>query len=96
MCFGLPWEVMEGDDMVALCRRGALTRRVGMMLVGAQPAGALVLVHLDNAVRVLDAQEAARIDSAMEGLAAALRGEDFETHFADLIGREPELPPNPG
>lgn len=94
MCLGLPWRVIEGDDMVALCRRGDHTRRVGMMLVGAQPAGALVLVHLDNAVRVLDAAEAMQIDQAMEGLAAALRGEDFEAHFSDLIGREPELPPN--
>ena len=86
--------VVEGDDMSALCRRGEELRRVSMALVGAQPAGAHVLVHLDSAVRVLEAEEARLIGAALDGLAAALRGENFEDRFADLIGRTPELPPH--
>ena len=86
--------VVEGDDMSALCRRGGETRRISMALVGAQPAGAYVLVHLDSAVRVLEEEEAQLIDRALDGLAAAMRGESFEDRFADLIGRTPELPPH--
>lgn len=83
MCMGMPMVIVESDDMAAICRRGAETRRISMALLGAQPAGTAVLVHLDTAVRVLDAEEARRIDRALEGLAAALRGEPFEHHFAD-------------
>jgi hydrogenase expression/formation protein HypC len=94
MCIGAPMVVVECDDMSALCRRGEEIRRVGMALVGAQPPGAHVLVHLDNAVRVLEQDEALLIDRALDGLAAAMRGESFEDRFADLIGRTPELPPH--
>jgi hydrogenase expression/formation protein HypC len=54
--------------------------------------GAQVLVHIDSAVRVLDAAEAGQIDDALDGVAAALAGQSFEHLFADLIDREPELP----
>lgn len=92
MCLGVPMTVIEGDDVSALCARGDERRRVSVLLVGAQPVGAKVLVHIDSAVRVLDAEEAALIDRALDGLEAALRGEDFENAFADLINREPQLP----
>ena len=92
MCMGTPMTVVDGDEMSALCRRGDETRRISMALVGAQPAGAIVLVHLDTAVRVLEAEEARQIDQALEGLAAALRGEPFEQHFEGLSGGMP-VPP---
>ena len=63
-----------------------------MMLVGAVPVGTQVLVHVDSAVRVLDADEARQIDDALDGVAAALAGQPFEHLFADLIDREPALP----
>jgi hydrogenase expression/formation protein HypC len=62
------------------------------MLIGPQPAGTRVLVHIDSAVRVLDDDEAEAIDRALEGLAAAMNGEAFEHLFQDLIDREPTLP----
>jgi hydrogenase expression/formation protein HypC len=92
MCLGLPMTVIEDDDLSALCGRSGQTRRVSMMLVGAQPPGTRVLVHIDSAVRVLDPVEADAIDRAIDGLAAALEGRDFEHLFADLVDREPELP----
>ena len=92
MCLGLPMTVVEGDEFTALCARRGETRRVSMLLVGRQAAGTRLLVHLDNAVRVLDAAEAEAIDRALDGLAAASAGEAFEHLFADLIDREPELP----
>jgi hydrogenase expression/formation protein HypC len=92
MCLGIPMSIVEGDDISALCQRGDEQRRVSLLLVGAQPVGTQVLVHIDTAVRVLDADEAALIDRALDGLAAAMRGEDFESAFADLVDREPQLP----
>jgi hydrogenase expression/formation protein HypC len=92
MCLGAPMTILEGDGVTALCARGDERRRVSMLLLGAQPPGTFVLAHIDTAVRVLDAEEARLIDDALQGLEAALRGEKFETHFADLIDREPQLP----
>ncbi|WP_420848912.1 hydrogenase [Rhizobium etli] len=51
-----------------------------------------VLTHLGSAVRVLDAEEARAIDDALSGIAEAVEGRAFESHFADLLSREPELP----
>lgn len=92
MCLGVPMTVVESDGFTALVSRGPETRRVSVLLVGAQPAGARLLIHIDSAVRVLDPDEAEAIDRALEGLAAALDGRAFDHLFADLIDREPELP----
>lgn len=92
MCLGVPMTVIESDEVSALCARGEETRRVSVLLVGPQPVGAKLLIHIDSAVRVLDDEEAALIDQALVGLEAAMRGDDFESAFADLINREPQLP----
>jgi hydrogenase expression/formation protein HypC len=92
MCLGVPMTVLDDGAFTALCGRGEEVRRVSMLLVGAQPLGTKVLVHIDSAVRVLDADEAEAIDRALEGLAAAMDGRAFDHLFADLIDREPELP----
>lgn len=63
-----------------------------MLLLGKQEIGALVLVHIDSAVRLLDETEAQLIDNALDGVAAALDGNDFDHLFADLVNREPQLP----
>lgn len=92
MCLGVPMTVTDDNPTTALCRRGDEMRPVSMLLVGAQTPGTRVLVHIDTAVRVLDADEADAIDRALEGLAAAMEGRAFEHLFADLIDREPTLP----
>jgi hydrogenase expression/formation protein HypC len=92
MCLGVPMTVIESNEVSALCARGDERRRVSLLLVGPQPVGAQLLIHIDTAVRILDAEEAALIDQALDGLAAAMRGEDFHSAFADLIDREPQLP----
>ncbi len=92
MCLGVPMRVVEGDDIGALVERRGETRRVSMLLIGAQAVGTIVLVHIDNAVRVLDEAEAKLIDDALLGLEAALDGRDFDHLFADLVDREPQLP----
>jgi hydrogenase expression/formation protein HypC len=85
-------QVLESDEISALCARGDEHRRVSMLLIGAQPPETHVLVHIDTAIRVLDAGEARLIEDALKGLEAAMRGENFDSLFADLIDREPQLP----
>ena len=92
MCLGVPMRIVEGDAFSALCARGDEQRRVSMLLIGAQAPETFVLVHIDTAIRFLEADEARLIEDALQGLEAAMRGEDFESAFADLIGREPQLP----
>ena len=92
MCIGIPMTVRECTEHSALCERRGEVRRVSMLLLGAVPVGTPVLVHVDSAVRVLDPEEARQIDDALDGVAAAAAGLPFEHLFADLIGREPELP----
>jgi hydrogenase expression/formation protein HypC len=92
MCVGIPMTVLEDGDHVVPCERRGERRLVSVMLVGNVPAGAHVLVHIDAAVRVLSAEEAHRIDDALDGVAAALDGRPFEHLFADLIDCEPQLP----
>ena len=94
MCIGLPMRVIEGDDVSALCERGGAVTRVSMMLIGAQAPGTPVLVHLGSAIRSLDAEEARRIDDALLALSVAVDGGNVDSLFADLVGREPELPPH--
>jgi hydrogenase expression/formation protein HypC len=92
MCLGLPMTILETNGASALCERRGEQRRVSVLLLDQPPVGAQVLVFIDNAIRLLDAEEARLIDNAIDGLAAACRGEDFDHLFADLIDREPELP----
>ncbi|MBB5047306.1 hydrogenase expression/formation protein HypC [Rhodopseudomonas rhenobacensis] len=92
MCVGVPMTVVTSDDGTALCERRGEQRRVSTLLIGEVAVGDRVLVFIDNAVRLLEPEEARLIDDALDGLAAAIEGRDFEHLFADLIDREPQLP----
>jgi hydrogenase expression/formation protein HypC len=92
MCLGVPMTIVETNGASALCERRGERRRVSVLLLDQPPVGAQVLVFIDNAVRLLDADEAGLIDNAIDGLAAACNGEDFDHLFTDLIDRDPELP----
>jgi len=83
-------QVVVSDGFVAICEGRGERRRVNMMLVGEQPAGTWVLVHLDSAREVLDETSAAQITEGLEALERVLRGESIEGMFADLTGREPQ------
>lgn len=92
MCLGLPMTIVETDGVSALCEFRGERRRVSMLLLSNPPVGTKVLVHIDTAIRLLDAAEARLIADAIEGLTAVLSGEDRDRFFADLIEREPQLP----
>jgi hydrogenase expression/formation protein HypC len=92
MCIGFPMTVLDGDAFEARCERRGEVQQVSMLLIGAQPPGAKLLVHLGSAIRVLDDLEASQIDDALDAVQEALAGQDIDHRFADLVGREPELP----
>ncbi len=72
MCLGVPMRIIESDGFTALCERRGERRRVNVMLIEEAPVGAWVLVHISNAVRLLDEEEASLIDEALDELASAL------------------------
>ncbi|MFZ5512479.1 HypC/HybG/HupF family hydrogenase formation chaperone [Tepidimonas aquatica] len=95
MCVGIPMQVIECHGFVALCRGRHGVRRLDMALVGEQSPGTWVLSFIDAAREVINAETAARIDAALDGLEAAMAGEtDISAYFTDLFDRTPELPPH--
>ncbi len=93
MCIGLPMQVVEPRGRYALCRFDGELREIDTVLVGDQPAGTWLLVFLDAAREVITAEQAAKTGDALRALALVMKGETSIDHlFADLVGREPELP----
>lgn len=96
MCLGVPLRVVSAEAGAALCEDGAgQRRRVSTLLLDAPPdAGQWLLVHIETAIRAIDAEEARLIGDALRAVSAAASGDPFEHLLADLIDREPELPPH--
>lgn len=92
MCIGLPMRIVETDGITALVEGQGEQRRVSLLVVGEQPVGTALLIHIETAVRVLADEEVPLIEGALAAAEAAQRGEPFEHLLADLIGRTPELP----
>ncbi len=68
MCIGVPVQVIEAGDCVALCRGINGDEHVNMMLIGDQPEGTWVLNYLGSARKVLDEAEAMDINQALSDL----------------------------
>ena len=93
MCLGIPMRVTALDRHAAWCEGRGERLRVDTRLVEQPRVGSWLLVFHSVAREILSEQRARDITSALEALDAALSGEtDLDRHFADLVGREPELP----
>jgi hydrogenase expression/formation protein HypC len=93
MCIGTPLQVVELDGGFAWCEVDDQRERLDMMLVGDQPVGTWVLGFHGAARQVLSDTEAAHARAGRQALAAVLGGTgNIDEFFADLVGREPELP----
>lgn len=93
MCIGVPMQVVEPDGSFAWCEADQMRERLDMMLVGDQPAGTWVLGFHGAARQVLSDEEATLARAGRRALAAVLGGDGrIDDFFADLVGREPELP----
>ncbi|MDE3010066.1 MAG: HypC/HybG/HupF family hydrogenase formation chaperone [Pseudomonadota bacterium] len=93
MCIGIPMQVIGIEGSFAWCagRNGA--QRIGTLLVGEVAAGQWLLVFLGMAREIIDAERAARVDAALDALQLIAQGDqDIDHCFADLLGREPQLP----
>jgi len=80
---------------VAACEGRGRRERVATLLVGDVAVGDWLLVYQASAVRAMTAAEARETDAALDALEAAMAGEaDLDRYFADLVHREPQLPPH--
>ncbi len=98
MCLGVPLRVSrltESGEALCVTSAGSEARPVNVALLDAPPApGDWLLVHVDVAIRAIDATEAREICDALEAVTLAAAGEPFEHLLADLIDRTPTLPPH--
>lgn len=94
MCLGVPMQVVSVEGYSAVCEAGPRRETIDLALTGPLAPGTWVLVFLGAAREVLDAERAAQISDALDGLAGAMAGHGTGTAFADLEAREPTLPPH--
>ena len=96
MCLGIPMQVTRSEEGRALCSNGSEQQWVDMSLVGEQAQGTWVLVFLDAAREVLDESRAMQMRDALSAVQAVMSGQeaDLDELFADLVDREPQLPPH--
>lgn len=87
-------QVVGAGDETGWCEGRGERARLDMMMIGAVPPGTWVLAFQGVALRVLDPEEAARTNAALDALAAVQAGSNVDAFFADLVEREPELPPH--
>ena len=93
MCIGIPMRVVEEAHPLAWCAGRGERKQVDMLLTGRQPRGIWVLEFHGVARRVLAEDEARETNAALDALEAVMRGEsNVDAYFADLVGRQPELP----
>jgi hydrogenase expression/formation protein HypC len=94
MCIGIPMRVVVADDTIAECEGRNGPQRLDNLLVGAVPPGTWLLAFQGRALRTMTDVEATQTLAALEALDAAIHGGEtsFDAYFADLVGREPQLP----
>lgn len=68
--------------------------RLDARLCGTLAPGQWVLGFLGAVREIIDEERARLVDAALDALEGLLSGEavDLDRHFADLAGREPQLP----
>jgi hydrogenase expression/formation protein HypC len=95
MCVGIPMRVLGSEDGMAECEGRGRRERVNAMLLGELVPGTWILAYQGSAVREMTEDEARQTNHALDALDAALHGgDDVDRYFADLVGREPTLPPH--
>ena len=84
--------VVESREFSARCEGRGESVEVNMLLVGPQPEGTWILNFLGSAREVLSADEAAKINDALDALEAVMSGDpdvDIDAHFSDLVRDDP-------
>jgi hydrogenase expression/formation protein HypC len=87
--------IVAAEATLAVCEGRGRREQIDLALVGEQPVGTWILAYQGSAVRTMTPDEAAQTSAALDALDAVLAGSDnVDAFFADLIDREPELPPH--
>jgi len=94
MCLGIPMRVIVAHENSALCAGRNGQQLINTMLLGPVEVGQWLLTFLDAGREVIDAERAALVDAALDGLQAVADGGEvnLDLFFADLVNREPTLP----
>lgn len=95
MCIGIPMRIESVDGLMAICEGCGLRERVSLALVNDAPVGTWILAYQGTAVRTMTPEEAGQTAAALAALEAVMAGrENVDAFFADLVDREPQLPPH--
>jgi len=94
MCLGIPMRILEVHENSALCEGRNGQMLINTMLLEKVEVGQWLLTFLDAGREVIDAERAALVNAALDGLQAVSEGEELnlDIFFADLANREPQLP----
>ncbi len=85
MCLAIPMQVIETDGAFAWCQGRGQRERLNIMLVGAVVPGDWLYAQLGHAREMLTPGRAAEINLALDGVAAALRGDtDLDAYFPEI------------
>jgi hydrogenase expression/formation protein HypC len=87
MCIGIPMQVIEQRDLMALCRGRGREEMVNTMLIGPQEPGTWILNFIGSAREVLTEDEAKQTNNALDAMEQIMSGNDevdIDTYFADL------------
>lgn len=87
MCVGVPLQVIDSGQGIALCRGPNGEEHINMLLIGDQPVGTWVLSHLGWGREVITAEDAENINKALQVLNAIMNGAeeiDVDRYFPGL------------
>lgn len=87
-------QVLEAHEHSAVCVGRNGRQLINTMLLGQVEVGQWLMTFLDAGREVIDAERAALVNAALDGLQAMADGgeADWDLCFADLANREPTLP----
>lgn len=87
-------QVVEAHENSAICEGRNGRQVINTMLLGKVEAGQWLMTFLEAGREVIDAERAALVNAALDGLQAVADGGEvnWDHHFADLVNREPALP----
>ena len=91
---GIPMQVIAQREFSALCRGRNGEKAVETLLIGPQAEGTWVLEFLGVAREVLSAEDAERLNNALDALETLMAGAgptNLEDFFSDLSA--PDRPP---
>jgi hydrogenase assembly chaperone HypC/HupF len=85
MCLGIPMQVVEVDGVFAWCEGRGRRERLNTLFLEEISPGDWVYAVLGQAREKLTTQQAAEINLALDGVAAALQGEtNLDAYFPDF------------